>query len=194
MKEYEQPDYNDATLGIEKHFAHHHIREVTPEEEVEPEPTITVAADEKPKNKKLEAINKARSIIRGERTLDTTGLQNLISELDKLEQFGYATEVLLVKMKVDESNGLTIRLKDYETLARYIYKDHSLPSLFKFKKALQELTSHEDLATTERCETLGLAGAIYKRKWQFDHQFKNLILARYYYKRGFEKWKEFIAD
>ncbi len=143
---------------------------------------------------KLDIINKARGILRGERTLNSAELGTLIKELVKLDQFSYATEVLLVKMKWDEENGKTIQEKDYENLAKFIYKDHSLPSAFKFKKALQELTSHENISATKRCETLGLAGAIYKRKWQFDHQFKNLIVSRYYYKKGYELWKEFIKD
>ena len=42
---------------------------------------------------------------------------------------------------------------------------------------------------TDNCETLGLAGAIYKRIWQYDHQFKNLILSRYYYRKGYDTWK-----
>ncbi|HEX8277656.1 MAG TPA: patatin-like phospholipase family protein, partial [Segetibacter sp.] len=193
MKEYDQPDFANISSGIDQHFIHLPQKEAEVDE-IESFEVKKISVSETPKIKKLDKINKARSIIRGERTLDREDLNDLISDLEKLEQFGYATEVLLVKMKLDESDGFTIRLKDYETLAKYIYKDHSLPSLFKFKKALQELTSHEDLVTTERCETLGLAGAIYKRKWQFDHQFRNLILARYYYKRGFEKWKEFIAD
>lgn len=149
---------------------------------------------EKPSKEKLKIINKARSIIRGERTLDGKGLKKLINDLVKLEQFAYATEVLLIKMRSDKSIGITLKSKDYETLAKFIYKDHSLPSSLKFKTALQELSSREDLSNTERCETLGMAGAIYKRKWQFDHQFRNLILSRYYYKRGYERWKESIQE
>ena len=54
----------------------------------------------------------------------------LIQELENIDQFSYATEVLLVRMKLDEAKGATIVLKDYETLAKYIYKDHSLPFAF----------------------------------------------------------------
>lgn len=145
-----------------------------------------------PKEEKLEVINKARSIIRGERTLDRNGLKDLIKKLEQYDQFSYATEVLLLRFKLDEKNASPVTTNDYETLARYIYKDHSLPSSIKFDKALQQLSSHVGLATTTRCEALGLAGAIYKRVWQFDHLFRNLTLSRYYYKRGFDKWKEFI--
>ena len=147
-----------------------------------------------PEFSKMQLIEMARDTIRGQRNLDIAETDELISNLEKYDQFAYATEVLLIRMKEDEKEGKTITLKDYETLAKFIYKDHSLPSAFKFEKALQELGSHEDLSKTNRCETLGLAAAIYKRKWQFDHQFRNLTLSRYYYKRGFDRWKIFIND
>src|SRR5688572_21800482 len=63
----------------------------------------------KPSNRKLDIINKARNIIRGERTLDSNELAEHIKELIDLDQFAYATEVLLIKMKQDKSSGLTIR-------------------------------------------------------------------------------------
>jgi len=97
-----------------------------------------------------------------------------------------------VKMQIEEEQGNSLKLSDYQKLALYIYKDHSLPSIFKFNKAIQELTSHDAIATSNNCESLGLMGAIYKRIWQFDHQFKNLILSRYYYRRGYLSWKEYL--
>ena len=143
-------------------------------------------------NPKLVAIEKARKVLRGERNLSSNQLKELYLELERLDQFAYATEVLLSKMRMDEDAGEITSLKEYQKLATYIYKDHSLPSTFKFEKALQELKSSDDLFNTEKCESLGLAAAIYKRKWQFDHQFKNLVLSRFYYKKGFELWKKFL--
>lgn len=153
------------------------------------EPTAKPAS-----NPKLEIINKAREVIRGNRNLSIEKLKELCTDLEKNDQFAYATEILLRIIEDEEKTGNTYSLKNYQKLAKYIYKDHSLPSSFKFEKALNELKTHDDLFITGRSESLGLAGAIYKRKWQFDHQFKNLILAQYYYKRGFEQWKFFIAE
>ncbi|CAN5692836.1 hypothetical protein BH11BAC3_BH11BAC3_08640 [soil metagenome] len=141
---------------------------------------------------KLDLITRARNVLRGERNLSSNQLRDLYKELEKSDQFAYATEVLLAKMKLDEDKGDMIPLKDFQKLATYIYKDQSLPSSFKFEKAMQELKTNDDLFKTEKCETLGLAAAIYKRKWQFDHQFKNLTLARFYYKKGFQIWKSFL--
>ena len=197
MHTTDQIDYTDPLLGIDKHFEHLPKKE----EQNLPAPSAngtqvatTTSPISTPVNKKFEVINTARNIIRGEQTLNRNELMGLIDDLENLDQFSYATEVLLVRMKLDEARGSTIVLKDYETLAKYIYKDHSLPSSFKFKKALQELTSHENLYTTKRCETLGLVGAIYKRKWQFDHQYSNLELSHYYYQRGYYHWKEFVKE
>ncbi len=196
MHPTDQIDYTDPLLGIDKHFEH-----LPKKDEADEELSQVDNSSQKPKtatqtreSKKFEIINTARSIIRGQQTLNRSELIKLIKELETYDQFAYATEVLLVRMKLDESRGSTIVLDDYESLAGYIYKDHSLPSSFKFKKALQELTSHENLFNTKRCETLGLAGAIYKRKWQFDHQYNNLELAHHYYQRGFYQWKEFIKE
>src|SRR5690348_13447512 len=133
---------------------------------------------------KNDLIEEARLILRGARNHDSDELQTLCDALENQDQFAYATEILLVKMNEDEIAGKQTTLKEFQKLARFIYKDHSLPASFKFDKALHELTNHEDLKTTTNCETLGLVGAIYKRKWIFDNQFRNLILSRYYYKRG----------
>ena len=143
-------------------------------------------------NKKITLINQAREILRGDRNLNGAQMEAMYKELEYFNQFAYATEVLLVKMRMDEDEGKTLQLSDYHKLALYIYKDHSLPSAFKFKKALQQLQNHDELAKTVNCESLGLAGAIFKRKWQYDHQFKNLILSRYYYKRGYTSWMQYL--
>lgn len=137
---------------------------------------------------KLALINKARDVLRGA-YMESHDLKKLLKELEVNDQFAYATEILLRKMKEDEEQQISITVKDYQTLAKYIYKDSSLPSSFKFEKALQQLHAHLDLDRTTNCETLGLAGAVYKRKWQYDHQFTNLVLSRFYYKQGYFHWR-----
>ena len=78
-------------------------------------------------------------------------------------------------------------------MSKFIYKDESLPSSFKFDRALHELNANDELEKTRKCETLGLTGAIYKNKWLYDHQFKHLILSQFYYKRGLVLWKEYVG-
>ena len=142
-------------------------------------------------SQKLELINKARNVLRGE-YMEIDDLVKLRKELELNDQFAYATEVLLQQIKADEEQNRNITVKEYQELAKCIYKDSSLPSAFKFEKALQQLNAHLDLQQTTRCETLGLAGAIYKRKWQYDHQFRNLILSQLYYRKGFDNWQSCI--
>ena len=50
--------------------------------------------------------------------------------------------------------------------------------------ALGVLQRVENLATTKNQETLGLTGAIFKRKWEVDNQRQHLERALHYYLRG----------
>jgi predicted acylesterase/phospholipase RssA len=145
-------------------------------------------------SEKIDKIEQAKTVIRGADKYTLEELKQLCKDLESLDQFSYATEILLIIINEEEKEGILTPLKTFQTLAKYIYKDHSLPSTFKFEKALNELKRKDDLLLTGKCESLGLAGAIYKRKWQFDHQFKDLVLSEYYYRRGFEQWKFFIAE
>src|SRR5262249_2500276 len=67
------------------------------------------------------------------------------------------------------------------------YKDPDLPADQRLDKALQILRTDTRLAITSSQETLGLAGAIFKRKWEIDGQRENLERSLAYYKRGYEQ-------
>jgi predicted acylesterase/phospholipase RssA len=142
---------------------------------------------------KIEAIDRAREVLRSERVLEPDEFSALCQDLVAKDQFAYATELLLSRLKLDQNLRKDIPLKDYETLAKYIYKDTSLPSSVKFDRAIKELEDHCNLLHTDHCETLGLAGAIYKYKWQYDHKFTNLSLSLYYYGKGFRHWKSYLS-
>jgi predicted acylesterase/phospholipase RssA len=142
---------------------------------------------------KREAIDRAREILRGDRQISADEIMNLCRELEAKDQFSYATELLLIKMRLDENLKKTSPLTDHQRLAKYIYKDHSLPSSIKFDRAIAELEIHCNLQTTDVCETLGMAGSIYKYSWLYDHRSLNLDLSRAYYKRGFDSWKKYVA-
>ena len=138
-------------------------------------------------------ITRARQVLNGQ-FLDREATAMLLKDLEKLDQFGYASEILKGEIETDEKGGKDVPLGMHHTLVKYIYKDQSLPSAFKFDKALKVLESHDNLLQSDRCESLGFAGAIYKRMWQYDHQFKNLILSAHYYKRGLDVWEKFLAE
>ncbi len=145
------------------------------------------------KSQKLDLIKLSREVLNG-KDFNSKSLKELYLELEKMDQFSYASEVLLRKIRMDSESGIGTSVQEHQKLAKYIYKDHSLPATFKFDKALKELNACDDLNNSENCETFGLAGAIYKRKWQFDNQYKNLILSRFYYGKGFGLWKEFLNE
>jgi hypothetical protein len=109
--------------------------------------------------------------------------------LIQYEQYGYAAEILLKKIEDKEDQGAEIKLSKYQDLADNIYKDSTLSSYFKFDKAINLLKSFCDLEYTKNSKTLGIAGAIYRNKWKFDHQFHNLLQSRAYYKKGYLIWK-----
>lgn len=142
---------------------------------------------------KQEAIDRAREILRGERQLGANEIMTLCLELEAKDLFSYATELLLIKMRLDETLKKSTSPEDHQTLAKYIYKDHSLPSSTKFDRAITELEVHCNLLTTDNCETLGMAGSIYKNRWLHDHQYMNLELSRAYYKRGLTSWEGYNA-
>lgn len=142
------------------------------------------------KKNKLELIELAKNHLRGENIDSKIAFDDLYKGLIQYDQFGYAAEILLTEIDDKEEKGEPISKDLYHKLATNIYKDTTLSGYFKFDKALNILKTYCDLDTTENCETLGIAGAIYKYKWKFDHQFKNLLQSRAYYKKGYKLWKK----
>ncbi|WP_269223150.1 patatin-like phospholipase family protein [Flavobacterium sp. IMCC34518] len=138
---------------------------------------------------KKRAIAWAKNYLRGEDISNAIDFDYLYQNLIQYEQYGYATEILLKKIEDNEDQGVEIKLSKYQDLADNIYKDSTLSSYFKFDKAINVLKSFCDLEQTKNSRTLGIAGAIYKSKWKFDHQFHNLLQSRAYYKKGYLIWK-----
>nr|WP_315203330.1 patatin-like phospholipase family protein [uncultured Flavobacterium sp.] len=139
-------------------------------------------------DKKL-VIAWAKNYLRGEDISNDVPFEDLYQSLIQFEQYGYATEILLKKIADNEDQGAEIKLSKYQDLADNIYKDSTLSSYFKFDKAINVLKSFCDLEKTKNSNTLGIAGAIYRSKWKFDHQFHNLLQSRAYYKKGYLIWK-----
>ena len=67
------------------------------------------------------------------------------------------------------------------------YKDRELPAARRLDRALQILTEGGRLAACTNAETLGIAGAIYKHKWEVDVKRGDLESARWCYERGFDQ-------
>ena len=135
---------------------------------------------------KEKLIDEAKKYLNNTINPDEEKLDQLIGELVKNDQFGYATELIIKKYNQE------IPEREKQQFAKYIYKDHSLPSSIRFSKALEELDSLEQNGEINTCETYGLKGAIYKRRWEFDGQFRNLLIALKYYNQGYTLWQKFI--
>jgi predicted acylesterase/phospholipase RssA len=73
-----------------------------------------------------------------------------------------------------------------QILARSFYKDEDLRAPQKFESALEVLKKHCALSESTNGETLGLAGAIYKRMWDYTGQRAHLEKALTWYAKGLE--------
>ncbi|HSK70828.1 MAG TPA: patatin-like phospholipase family protein [Pyrinomonadaceae bacterium] len=131
-----------------------------------------------------ENVEKARNILRGQ----NADLDEMIGLSDRLRaelRFSYARRILLRASKHENiSKDKRLRLKLFQKLALSTYKDQDLPTDERLDRAFGILNEVEDLETTTNQETLGLLGAINKRKWEFDNQRQNLERSLYYYLRG----------
>jgi predicted acylesterase/phospholipase RssA len=67
------------------------------------------------------------------------------------------------------------------------YKDTHLPADIRYEQALSILSEVDDLLRTKQQETLGLAGAIYKYKWEAFGQKVDLERSASYYTRGYHE-------
>lgn len=92
-----------------------------------------------------------------------------------------------------------------QQLALCTYKDVELPALRRLGRALEVLKDGRELTEVKSGETLGIASAIYKRKWELDARQADLERALWCGERGFalgdekERWypainAAFVAD
>jgi len=130
-------------------------------------------------------IPEAKEVLRG-KALTPNEMLDLAKKLKVVKAFNYARRILA---RADDDSTLNqdqrLKLKIYQEWSLCTYKDSDLPADARLDKALDILCRVEDLATTENQETLGLAGAIYKRKWEVDNQKLQLERALLYYERGY---------
>jgi predicted acylesterase/phospholipase RssA len=131
-----------------------------------------------------DSVQLAKQILDGQRALRAQDALTLCSELKAEKQFGYAREILaLVRQQPIDDAVLRRKLRQQHALCTY--KDPELVTESALDDAIAILTSEdEDLRTTHDQETLGIAGAIYKRKWEIDGNKEQLERSLAYYGRG----------
>ena len=134
-----------------------------------------------------EAEHRAREIIVGVSALPTEVLE-LEKVLRSGRKFGLARKLLeRVTDHPDLIHDRALKLQIAQKHALCTYKDADLPADQKLEDAERILQAVDDLKTTANQETLRLAGAIYKRKWERTAQERYLETSLAYYYRGYEQ-------
>jgi predicted acylesterase/phospholipase RssA len=152
-------------------------------------------SDPKLKDKDRQLVEKTWKILRKPGG-DPQALYELAIDLKNGSRFGMARR-LLERAREDrdrqiESPAFSLLLRQQHALCTY--KDPDLPRHVALDRALKILNHEGDLDRTENQETLGLAGAIYKRRWQVDARKSNLERSlAYYYERGHKPAAEIRA-
>jgi predicted acylesterase/phospholipase RssA len=129
----------------------------------------------------------ARRILRGENPPPPAGMLRLASELMENKSFTLARRVLgraMLEPTINDDPGL--RLRVHQQAAVCTYKDADLPADSRLDRALELLRVCENLDTTKNQETLGVVGAVYKRKFEIDSHRRQLERSLFYYLRGYE--------
>jgi predicted acylesterase/phospholipase RssA len=98
------------------------------------------------------------------------------------QQFGYARRLL---SRVRTPGHDSEKLRQQHALCTY--KDLELPAGRRLDRALAILEEGGSLEEGTSAETLGIAGAIHKRRWDVDAKRADLENALWCYKRGFEQ-------
>jgi predicted acylesterase/phospholipase RssA len=130
-------------------------------------------------------ISTAEDILRGKQA-SPQEIWKLARSLKDQLYFGYARKLLFRARQdttINSDPKLATKLRQQHALCTY--KDPDLPSDSKFDRALEILAQGEDLNTTKDQETLGIAGAVYKNKWEAFGQRADLERSLAYYTRGY---------
>ncbi len=135
-------------------------------------------------------IKLAKKIIAGQEE-DFGFMFDLAMKLKNEQAFGYARRILeRIWRNKDEADLPKPPLKLAQQLALVTYKDPDLPPDRKLDDAFDILRQADDPRTTKNQETLGLAGAIHKRRWELDGQKRDLERSLAFYLRGYEQGVE----
>lgn len=134
-----------------------------------------------------QAQAKAEEIVSGVAVTPAEALA-LERVLRNARRFGWARKVLARAATHDSLlSDMPLRRQLAQKQALCTYKDPDLPTDQKLEDALQILQRVDDLASSTDQETLGLAGAIFKRKWELMAQERLLEVSLGYYFRGYRQ-------
>jgi predicted acylesterase/phospholipase RssA len=138
--------------------------------------------------KRREDMAQAESVLRGE-DLTAQEAYNLAERLKNQNEFGYARRLYRrIRMTNDYSGLKPTPARVGQRHALCTYKDPDLPAGDRFQRALEILDEVDRLWLTdnEKQESLGLRGAVYKRRWQVNGQRADLDRSLGCYLKGRE--------
>ena len=131
---------------------------------------------------------RARRVLRG-KVISPSEMIALAKQLTSQNDFGLARR-LLQRLQANETAKGQLDSPGKLLLAQQLclntYKDPDLPIRDRLERALEILDLHAELRCSAAPETLGLAGAIYKRKWEVDGRKDDLEKSLAYYLKGAE--------
>ena len=130
------------------------------------------------------SVHDAEIILAG-RSAPPTDILKLVGALYQERRFGLARK-LLDRLSADPQVAINppLRRRVAQKRALSTYKDPDLQTDDKLQRALAILQAAEDLGSTRDQETLGLAGAIYKRMWEHTGREAALETSLAFYLRG----------
>jgi predicted acylesterase/phospholipase RssA len=132
-----------------------------------------------------ESVAQAKKIIARQQDAEFNAMFDLAKGLKNELAFGYARRILKRARSKPEAELPDNQLKLAQQLALVTYKDPDLPPDKKFDDAIKILHRADNLQATKNQETLGLAGAIYKYRWEIEGQRSHLDRALAFYLRGY---------
>jgi predicted acylesterase/phospholipase RssA len=130
-------------------------------------------------------IQEAKRILRGELSAAPDELIERAKALESNRALRQA-RLLLTRARAQTPADDPLQRTIAHRLARCTYKDPDLPAFDRLDEAERILAGSDDPARSDDQETLGLAGAIQKRKWEVYGQRHFLDVALAYYRRGFD--------
>jgi predicted acylesterase/phospholipase RssA len=137
-----------------------------------------------------EDVARAKRILSGE-VASPADMLALARRLRAGQALGYARRILaLARSNPEAARDHALRVKLAQQHALCVSRDPDLLAGERHDLALEILQQGEDLATTRNQETLGIAGGIWKRKWEVDGQQGRLDQSLAYYLRGYREGAE----
>ena len=144
--------------------------------------------DQSQVKEKEQLVSQAQTILAGEKK-EPAEILALVKKLHGYDEFGVARKILeqAVDNGIDDS---IVKKKIIEKWALSTYKDTHLNRKKALDDAIAILKNEFDLSEDNDQETFGIAGAIYKRKWETGGIKVHLEQSLIYYLKGCDKGVE----